>query len=192
MRLASNVARAAELAGELVNLATAGASGGQDYRPPRGAALVEQFSRILTDHWAGEVSRTRDAATRVEQMAGEFRRVFQAGGDAATAGALNGLLRRYGTRPYLAVSPAQPAHVHFHGDAETPVESLGGEFAAGLALVVDAYGYNRLGVCTAHHCDRVYVDLTRNGSRRYCSNACGARAKMAAYRSRLSADERSR
>ena len=192
MRLAGNMGRAAELAGELVNLATAGAARGQDYLPPRGEALAEQFSRVVTAHWAGEVRRTRDAAIRVEQMAQEFRTVFQANGDAETAGALNRLLRRYGTRPYLAVSPEQQAHLHFHGDGETPVESLGGEFAAGLALVVDAYGHGRLGICTAHHCDRVYVDLTRNGSRRYCSNACGARAKMAAYRSRLSADEPSR
>ncbi|HEX6335976.1 MAG TPA: CGNR zinc finger domain-containing protein [Jiangellaceae bacterium] len=181
--------RAAELAGELVNLAAGGAARGHDYEPPRGEALAEQFSRILTAHWAGEVLGTHDAPNRIEQMAQEFRTVFQANGDAGTADALNRLLRRYGTRPYLAVAPDQQAHVHFHGDAETPVESLGGEFAAGLALVVDAYGHSRLGVCTAHHCDRVYVDLTRNGSRRYCSNACGARAKMAAYRSRLSAGD---
>ena len=192
MRLAGNTGRAAELAGELVNLATVGATGGHDYRPPDREALVEQFSRLLTSHWAGEVMETPDAATRLEQMAQAFRTVFQASGDAETADAINRLLRRYGTRPYLAVSPDQTTHLHFHGVAETPVESLGGEFAAGLALVVDAYGQGRLGICSAHHCDRVYVDLTRNGSRRYCSNACGARAKMAAYRSRLSADESGR
>ncbi len=192
MRLAGNMGRAAELAGELVNLATVGESGGHDYRPPTGQALVEQFSRLLSPHWAGEVIDTPDAAARLEQMAQAFRTVFHASGDKETADALNKLLRRYGTRPYLAVSPDQTTHLHFHGVAETPVESLGGEFAAGLALVVDAYGQGRLGICTAHQCDRVYVDLTRNGSRRYCSNACGARAKMAAYRSRLSAGEASR
>ncbi len=44
--------------------------------------------------------------------------------------------------------------------------------------------YDRLGVCTAPHCDRVYVDTTRNGSRRFCSTACQNRVKAAAFRER--------
>ena len=44
--------------------------------------------------------------------------------------------------------------------------------------------YDRFGRCQAHHCDAVYLDTTRNGSRRYCSSACTARAKTAAYRGR--------
>ncbi|MEV4292778.1 CGNR zinc finger domain-containing protein [Nonomuraea bangladeshensis] len=49
---------------------------------------------------------------------------------------------------------------------------------------MDGYGPDRFGQCAAHRCDAVYIDLTRNGSRRYCSSACTARAKTAAYRSR--------
>ncbi|MET8992500.1 CGNR zinc finger domain-containing protein [Nonomuraea wenchangensis] len=62
--------------------------------------------------------------------------------------------------------------------------TLGGEFATALALIVDGYGPDRFGQCEAHRCDAVYIDLTRNGSRRHCSSACTARAKTAAYRSR--------
>ncbi|MED7929226.1 CGNR zinc finger domain-containing protein [Nonomuraea sp. LP-02] len=62
--------------------------------------------------------------------------------------------------------------------------TLGGEFATALALIVDGYGPDRFGQGEAHRCDAVYIDLTRNGSRRYCSSACTARAKTAAYRSR--------
>jgi len=43
---------------------------------------------------------------------------------------------------------------------------------------------DRLGVCTAPHCDRVYVDTSRNGSRRFCSTACQNRGKAAAFHER--------
>ena len=42
----------------------------------------------------------------------------------------------------------------------------------------------RLGVCAAERCDRVYVDLSRNGAKRFCSTACQNRAKAAAFRVR--------
>jgi predicted RNA-binding Zn ribbon-like protein len=41
---------------------------------------------------------------------------------------------------------------------------------------------DRLGVCAAPDRDRVFVDLTRNGSRRFCSTACQNRVKAARYR----------
>jgi predicted RNA-binding Zn ribbon-like protein len=181
------MSRAAELTAALVNVATAGSSRGQAYEPAPDAELVRQFSAMLSEHWSTKVHATPDAAERLALMAGAFRDVFTAGSAAQVADILNRLLRRYQTRPYLAGDVDEPIHLHFHGDAETPVESLGGEFAAALALVVDVYGHTRFGVCDARQCDRVYVDLTRNGSRRYCSEACTARAKMAAYRVRQSA-----
>jgi predicted RNA-binding Zn ribbon-like protein len=51
-----------------------------------------------------------------------------------------------------------------------------------VVLGSDLYG--RLGVCTADRCDRVYVDTSRNGTRRFCSTACQNRIKAAAFRAR--------
>ena len=56
--------------------------------------------------------------------------------------------------------------------------------ATGLAIVLGGDLYDRLGVCTAPHCDRVYVDTSRNGTRRFCSTACQNRVKAAAFRER--------
>jgi predicted RNA-binding Zn ribbon-like protein len=44
--------------------------------------------------------------------------------------------------------------------------------------------YDRLGVCTAALCDRVYVDNSRSGTRRFCSTSCQNRVKAAAFRAR--------
>ncbi len=47
-------------------------------------------------------------------------------------------------------------------------------------------GQCRVGVCTAPRCDRVYVDTSRNGTRRYSSTSCQNRVKTAAFRARMS------
>jgi len=54
----------------------------------------------------------------------------------------------------------------------------------GISQVVVQHGWQRLGVCSAEGCDDVYVDTSRNASRRYCSNTCASRSTVAAYRAR--------
>ena len=44
----------------------------------------------------------------------------------------------------------------------------------------------RLGVCAGPTCRSTFVDLSRNGSKQYCTRACAHRASVAAYRSRQS------
>ncbi|WP_248965621.1 CGNR zinc finger domain-containing protein [Sphaerisporangium perillae] len=94
------------------------------------------------------------------------------------------MIRKYGAQPYLTEDVGQPFHLHFHGSGGTEVKAMGGNSPPHWRLIVDGHGPDRFGQCEAHHCDAVYIDLTRNGSRRYCSAACTARAKTAAYRSR--------
>ncbi len=38
--------------------------------------------------------------------------------------------------------------------------------------------------CAAEGCDDVYVDISPNASRHYCSNTCASRSTVAAYRAR--------
>lgn len=54
----------------------------------------------------------------------------------------------------------------------------------GLAIVLGGQCWDRLGVCTVPRCDRVYVDTSRNASKRFCSTACQNRVKSAAFRER--------
>jgi predicted RNA-binding Zn ribbon-like protein len=53
-----------------------------------------------------------------------------------------------------------------------------------LAYVLGSPGRDRLGVCSAAGCDRVFIDRSRNGARRFCSAACQSRTKAAAFRAR--------
>ncbi|WP_103352259.1 ABATE domain-containing protein [Amycolatopsis sp. CA-128772] len=55
-----------------------------------------------------------------------------------------------------------------------------------LASVIATLGPARLGVCAGSNCRGTYVDLSRNGSKEYCTRACAHRASVAAYRKRRS------
>jgi predicted RNA-binding Zn ribbon-like protein len=93
------------------------------------------------------------------------------------------MLKATGAHPSLERHDGQAWHIHFHAADE---RSLAGNWAAGyatgLAIVLGGEHFDRLGVCTAAHCDRVYVDVSRNGSKRFCSTACQNRVKAAAFR----------
>ncbi|MFI6390660.1 CGNR zinc finger domain-containing protein [Nonomuraea sp. NPDC050540] len=176
--------RQAPLIAELVNLGTAHWRGGASVVPLTGEALTTAFAGALGDRVAAAVSAVPDAGRRLAGLAADLRDALLATTPADQAARINALISRYGARPYLVDDVGQPFHLHFHGSGDTPVEALGGEFATALALIVDGYGPDRFGQCAAHQCEAAYIDLTRNGSRRYCGAACTARAKTAAYRSR--------
>ncbi|MEU7838887.1 MULTISPECIES: CGNR zinc finger domain-containing protein [unclassified Nonomuraea] len=176
--------RQAPLIAELVNAATTHRPGGARTRCLEGEELVTVVAAATGERAGMALRADPDAGLRLAELARELREVLLAEQAADQAARINALIRRYGAQPYLVEDVGQPFHLHFHGSGGTYVEAMGGEFATALALIVDGYGPDRFGQCEAHQCDAVYIDLTRNGSRRYCSTACTARAKTAAYRSR--------
>ena len=96
---------------------------------------------------------------------------------------LNELLALARPRPYATDHDGE-LHLHYaHADAPA-LEQLTTTVAMGLSQVVVQHGWQRLGVCSAEGCGHVYVDTSRNASRRYCSNTCASRATVAAYRAR--------
>ncbi|MCP9977884.1 CGNR zinc finger domain-containing protein [Actinomadura madurae] len=130
---------------------------------------------------------TADEAAELAAVARELRVVFEAvaAGDVdAAAGQLNRLLARTRARPRLERHDGEPWHLHFHGEGGAVTADWGASCAAGLAVVLGGETHDRLGVCTAPHCDRVYVDTSRNGTRRFCGTACQNRVKAAAFRAR--------
>ena len=99
-------------------------------------------------------------------------------------GEVNGLLEAYRPLPYLARADGGAWELHFHSPAGGAEERWGAGCATALAAVLASEAWRRLGVCSAPICDRVFVDLSKNGSRRFCSAACQNRTKAAALRAR--------
>lgn len=128
-------------------------------------------------------------ATALGTLARRLRPVFEAAEAGAlddVAGLVNALLRDYRAAPELSRHDGQPWHLHFHSTAAAggAATELGAGCATGLAVVVDGQAIRRLGICRADSCDRVFVDVSRNASRRFCSESCLNRTKVAAFRAR--------
>jgi predicted RNA-binding Zn ribbon-like protein len=96
---------------------------------------------------------------------------------------LNALLALASPRPYATTHDGE-LHLHYARPDAGVLEQLTTTVAMGLSQVVVQHGWRRLGVCSAEGCGHVYVDTSRNASRRYCSNTCASRSTVAAYRAR--------
>ena len=186
MAFDSHIVALVEAAARLVNAHTGRLAGGQEYVPPDGDERIRATAVALTrDGYAPAV--TGAEADALATTAGELRGVFDAvSGDDPDEAArlLNPLLRSTGARPQLDPLPEGGWHVHFHGVDDSLAVGWAAGCATALALAVGSDLVGRLGTCAADRCDRVFVDLSKNGSRRFCSTACQNRTKTAAYRSR--------
>jgi hypothetical protein len=171
---------------QLVNLVTAGEDRGAGYHPPRGRELREAISNALTGRrgW----SAVPVAAVPILVGAGHaLREVYEAAelddlDRAATT--LNRLMIDSGARPQLSRHDGEAWHLHFHPQHTSYASGWVASLATALAVVVGSEHASRLGVCSAASCDRVFVDVSRNGTRRFCSIACQNRIKAAAFRAR--------
>lgn len=107
------------------------------------------------------------------------------------AGLVNELLRESPATPHL-MKEGGTWRLHHH-PADAPVLPMWRAICAdSIARLIGAQAGHRLGICNASRCDRVFVDTTKNATRRYCSTACQNRAKIAAFRSRGKANESER
>jgi predicted RNA-binding Zn ribbon-like protein len=174
---------------ELVNLLTPGEERGRRYDPPEAEERTAAVGAMLRA--GGGREATWEEAASLCFVAAELRGVFEAVGTGAVDDAaeqVNAVLARTGARPELERHDGQSWHLHFHAADNSLPNGWAAGCATGLAVVLGGDLHDRLGVCTAPRCDRVYVDTSRNGTRRYCSTSCQNRVKTAAFRARSSSD----
>lgn len=122
-------------------------------------------------------------------LARELRDVFDdlGGGDEdAAAATLNRLLAAHPAHPHLAKEDGRWRLHHHPGDAAL-VPMWTAICAEALARLLGAGHADRAGSCADPGCGRVFVDTSRNGSRRFCSTTCQNRVKTAAHRRRRAA-----
>ena len=173
---------------ELVNALTPGEAHGRAYLPPNeGRDLALLATEALRTGRADTRETSPAEAAELGDVAWAMRLVFvdvAAGRLDQAAGQVNELLSQTGARPHLDRHDNEPWHLHFHGADDGLVAGWAAGCATGLAVVLGCELYGRLGVCLADRCDRVFVDTSKNGTRRFCSTACQNRMKAAAFRAR--------
>ncbi|MFD9945409.1 CGNR zinc finger domain-containing protein [Nonomuraea sp. NPDC059023] len=167
-----------------VNALTPGMRRGRPFTP---AVLDEAATAGAREVYPAHRPFTAPEAEELAGVAVRLRAVFEAvaAEDNDTAAArLNRLLDDHNARPRLDRHDGEPWHLHFHGPGGTVAGDWGASCSTALAIVLGSEFADRLGVCTAPACDRVYVDVSRNGTKRFCSTACQNRVKTAAFRAR--------
>jgi predicted RNA-binding Zn ribbon-like protein len=136
--------------------------------------------------WMADRVRPSDLPP-LRRLRADLRAVF----DAATADRrselverLNDLLARHRLSPSISGHDASDWHLHVApGDGPLAVDYAAGA-AMGLTMAFLDHGPERFGTCAAEGCSGVFIDTSRNRSRRYCSDRCATRENVAALRSR--------
>ncbi|MET9862666.1 CGNR zinc finger domain-containing protein [Streptomyces smyrnaeus] len=171
-------------------------------RPVKGEdalETVEQLRDFLDDHpVAVQPSSAANQATgprhlthadlaQVRALRETVREVLErANTDAVEAAALiNDGLRRSRATPVLRHEDDR-WWTEVTSDTDRCAAHLAATTLSALASVIATLGPARLGVCAGPTCRATFVDLSRNGSKQYCTRTCAHRASVAAYRSRRS------
>jgi predicted RNA-binding Zn ribbon-like protein len=101
----------------------------------------------------------------------------------AAAGRLNDLLAAHPAHPHLAKDDGH-WRLHHHPADAALVPMATAITAEGMGRMIGAGAGSRLGTCSSDDCDRVFLDGSKNASRRFCSTTCQNRVKAAAFRRR--------
>jgi predicted RNA-binding Zn ribbon-like protein len=173
-----------------VDLANSGASDGEvhDVGEPEDAGLetVGALRTLLHKHEvssAGTIGRQELAEVRA--LRSRLRAVWQAATAEEAANLVNGLLAESQALPQLTDHDGDAWHLHFTPSGAPLAMRLQAEAGMALAGVLRDDGFARLRTCASDTCSDVFVDASRNRSRRYCDpDTCANRVNVAAHRAR--------
>jgi predicted RNA-binding Zn ribbon-like protein len=133
------------------------------------------IDRALTD---GDLEDVRDFRTQV-------RALWTAAAHPFLVDALNQYLVQSPVMLELSTDTKNSLHLNFNiSPTLRGIEELKAKSILGLVTVLEHYGLERMGACAADPCQDVYIDVSRNRSRRFCSERCANRYNIAAYRER--------
>ena len=183
-------------AGVLVAEALVNELDSQDERDvaPSPREAVATLARILAIDPPSVAQLTQSHVPAFAALARRIRSVFadlrNRDVDAAAA-TLNELLAAHPAHPHLAKERGV-WRVHHHPHDAPLVPMWTAICAAGLAEMIGDGAAQRLGTCERADCGRVYVDVSKNASRRFCSLACQNRVKVATFRERAGKRRRAR
>lgn len=145
-----------------------------------------QLTALLDRHrYSGRFDRDEAERREVVDTRERLRRVWMLGRDDAVT-EVNAMLREASALTQLARHDDLDWHLHAT-PADAPLaERIRVEVSLAFADVIRMDEMGRLRECEAPDCEGVLVDLSRNGSKRFCTVRCGNRMNMIAFRERSS------
>jgi predicted RNA-binding Zn ribbon-like protein len=164
---------------ELANTAAGASKGGADE-----LATIEQLGAFVRQQqFSGRIDGDEAELAEVRATRDRLRRVWTLDRDEAAA-EVNAMLAEARALPYLLRHDGTDWHLHATQQDAPLAERIRVEVALALVDVIRGRESGRLRECGADDCSGILVDLSRNGSKRYCSVRCGNRMNMVAFRER--------
>jgi len=144
-------------------------------------AALDEFVKMWG--WTGEHTGTEAELKSVQALRPKLRVVWEVDEDEAVD-IVNEMLRRARALPQLVKHDKWDYHLHATPSDAPLATRMSVEAAMAFVDVVRSKELNRLRICADPTCGDVFVDLSKNRSRRFCDRGCGNRANVAAYRAR--------
>jgi hypothetical protein len=170
-----------EAAVDLVNTLPETSSEAED-----GLVDLAQLDRFLDERpYTGRLRRDDEELASLRSIRARLHALWTVDRDGAVP-LVNAMLRDGRALPQLVSHEGfELWHIHASDD-ETPLSTrILVETAMAFIDVIRADEYDRVRVCSADDCRSVYVDYSRNKSKRYCDTGnCGNRMNVNAYRRR--------
>ncbi len=165
---------------ELINTGRAG-SPGQLRNASDLQRLADRYAFAGTRAKPGDLPAALDYRAQLDSVV----TACEAGNEPAAIARINALLAATGATPQIAAHDGRGPHLHVSSPTSPLPDRMAAHFAMGLAWLVVASQIRRIRTCASPACQKVFVDFSRNSSRRYCdSRTCGNRMHVAAYRAR--------
>lgn len=157
--------------------------------PPEHLDDVEMLQLVLRAFGLKEEADRASAGdlAPVRRLRDRLRRAFETGDEAEAVRELNAVARDAGAVPQLERGNGGWTFRYGRGSRALATD-LAGRTSVALLGVIEEEGWNRFGLCAASPCCCVFVDRSRNRSRRYCCHYCADRATQAAARRRRKAN----
>ena len=144
-------------------------------------AMADKYAFAGVRGKASDLPRARDYRGRLDAIVTSC----EAGDEQSAIDQINLLLAQTGASPQILSHNGRGPHLHVSRPTAPLADRMAAHFAMGLAWLLVAGEARRLRTCESPTCRDVFVDLSRNRSRRYCdSRTCGNRMHVAAYRAR--------
>lgn len=145
---------------------------------------IDELTALLAEHsYTGRFDRDEKERLEVIETRELLRGFWQLSRDDAVP-ALNRMLAEAQAVPELVRHDEWDWHLHATEPSAPLAERIRVECALALIDLIRSNEWERLHSCAADGCDGLYFDLSRNGSKRFCSTRCGNRVNMADYRAR--------
>jgi predicted RNA-binding Zn ribbon-like protein len=146
---------------------------------------VADFERYLAvNPYTGSIHHDQAEVEAVRGIRSRLRELWNVDRDGAVP-LVNGMLRDGEALPRLVRHDGYDWHIHATSDDAPLATRILVEAAMAFVDVIRADEYDRVRVCSADDCNSVYIDYSKNGSKRYCDTGnCGNRMNVNAYRAR--------